>query len=248
VLNVLLVEDNPINQDLARRRLKKLGHQVTLAENGHEAVKSVWNARFDCILMDIQMPDMDGFEATEQIRAYEAEAKLAPQYIVAMTAHAMKGDRERCLNSGMDDYIPKPFRAERLKEVLMHAALAALETAELKDEAAAERSNFAKRLKAMDADDREDVLAAAPIFLKAFPKDVLKLQNAVSQKDIKECYFVAHTMKGVAGIFGSERCMDLAEQLEAACTEGDEASLQTRANDLIEGMRALAKDVEFAAI
>jgi len=245
-LHVLLVEDNPINQDLARRRLKKLGHEVSLAEDGNQAVEQVQKESFDCILMDIQMPVMDGFEATRAIRAIEKESKLPRQYIIAMTAHAMKGDRERCLDSGMDNYIPKPFRAEVLKEVLDQVALVVLKRTQSASETRG--GDFAERLQALDDDDREDVLASAPIFLKAFPRDVIKLQNAVSKIDFKECYCLAHTMKGVSGIFRCEICMSLAEKVEAACEAEDQVALETNAAALIEAMRALANEVEFSAI
>ncbi|WP_308985109.1 response regulator [Thalassobacterium sedimentorum] len=245
-LRVLLVEDNPINQDLAFRRLEKLGHSVTLAENGHQAVDLVQKRSFDCILMDIQMPGMDGFEATRIIRAYEAECKLPPQYIVAMTAHAMKGDRELCLEAGMNNYIPKPFRVEILKEVLAEATSVAMQHEPTTSESRG--GDFGERLQQMDPDDREDVLATAPIFLKSFPKDMLKLQNAVSQKAFKECYFIAHTMKGVAGIFGCKQCMKLAEDMEAASQAEDAENLEITAAALSEAMRALANEVEFSAI
>lgn len=245
---VLLVEDNPINQDLARRRLRKLGHEVTLAEDGHQAVELVQIESFDCILMDIQMPGMDGFEATRTIRAFEAESGRSPQYIIAMTAHAMKGDRELCLDAGMDNYIPKPFRVEILKEVLAQAAQAVSEKTHVTSVSEARGGDFAERLQEMDAEDREDIIAAAPMFLKAFPKDVLKLQNAVSQGSFKECYFIAHSMKGVAGIFGGEHCMQLAKQVEAAAQSQDKEALESSATVLIDAMRALAGEIEFSAI
>ena len=247
-LRILLVEDNPINQDLARRRLQKLGHTVSLAEDGHKAVEVVQKRSFDCILMDIQMPGMDGFEATRIIRDWEAESGLTPLYIIAMTAHAMKGDRERCLESGMDNYIPKPFRVEILKEVLDQASRATSQEPHVVTTSDARGGDFAIRLQKMAPEDREDVLAAAPIFLEAFPKDVLRLKNLVSSDEFKECYFIAHTMKGVVGIFGCEECILLAEKLEAAAQSNDKEALEESAEALIEAMGVLAREVEFSAI
>jgi len=146
----------------------------------------------------------------------------------------------------MDNYIPKPFRAEILKEVLELAANSMDERPQSPSEARG--GDFAKRLQALDSEDREDVLAAAPMFLKAFPKDALKLQNAVIQLDFKECYFLAHTMKGVSGIFGCEVCMSLAEKVEAACRDENKENLISSAKALLEAMRALASEVEFSAI
>ncbi len=114
---ILLVEDTLVNQKVALSMLKRLGHVVTLAQNGREAVDLTAVESFAIILMDCQMPEMDGFEATSHIRRREAQG-AARTPIVAMTAHAMQGDRERCLQAGMDDYIPKPVRREALEAVL----------------------------------------------------------------------------------------------------------------------------------
>lgn len=117
--NVLLVEDNKINQRIATLNLEKLGYKMDLAENGEEAVSKFQKKRFDIIFMDVQMPLMDGLEATRQIRQIEKSRSVVhPVHIIAMTANAMKGDRETCLAAGMNDYISKPFRAEELRRVL----------------------------------------------------------------------------------------------------------------------------------
>lgn len=126
-MDILLAEDNPVNQMLAKRLLEKAGHQVTVANNGQEAIERFESQRFDAILMDVQMPLMGGLEATEAIRARElrrswigsGSAYHTP--IVAMTAHAMAGDRERCLESGMDDYLAKPISPSLLMAALERA-------------------------------------------------------------------------------------------------------------------------------
>jgi two-component system, sensor histidine kinase and response regulator len=113
---VLLAEDNPINQKVARALLGKLGCQVELASNGRDAVALAGNGAFDLILMDCQMPVMDGFEATREIRALGGAAGHVP--IVALTASAMTGDREHCLASGMNDYLTKPVDLDQLRSCL----------------------------------------------------------------------------------------------------------------------------------
>jgi CheY-like chemotaxis protein len=119
-LRVLLAEDNVVNQRVATRLLEADGHAVTVANHGGEALAALDRGTFDVVLMDVQMPEMDGFEATAGIRRREAEgARRTP--IVAMTAHAMKGDRERCLAGGMDDYLSKPIQREELFRVLKRA-------------------------------------------------------------------------------------------------------------------------------
>jgi signal transduction histidine kinase/CheY-like chemotaxis protein len=117
-LRILLAEDNDVNQLLAVRMLEKQGYSVKVANNGNEALNALRTEYFDLVLMDVQMPDMDGFEATAEIRKKEAVTGVGRLPIIAMTAHAIAGDRERCINSGMDGYVSKPFRlAELLKEI-----------------------------------------------------------------------------------------------------------------------------------
>jgi len=118
--NILLAEDNVVNQRLAVRVLQKFGHTVTVANNGNEVLSLIENGKYDLILMDVQMPEMDGFEATAVIREKE---KITGTHIpiIAMTAYAMKGDRERCLEAGMDSYVSKPVQAKILFEVIENA-------------------------------------------------------------------------------------------------------------------------------
>jgi CheY-like chemotaxis protein len=112
-LHVLVAEDNIVNQRIASAVLQKRGHRVTIANNGREALVAYERENFDLVLMDVQMPEMDGLEATAAIREREAFTKVHMP-IIALTAHAMKGDRERMLEAGMDDYLSKPLDAQRL--------------------------------------------------------------------------------------------------------------------------------------
>src|SRR6202790_694384 len=116
-LNVLLAEDTPVNQRLAARLLEKRGHQVVVAANGREALAALEKNAFDLVLMDVQMPEMDGLEATAAIRKKE---KLSGKHqaVIALTAHAMKGDQERCVAAGMDGYLSKPIRPQELDAIL----------------------------------------------------------------------------------------------------------------------------------
>jgi signal transduction histidine kinase/ActR/RegA family two-component response regulator len=120
-LSILLAEDNAVNQRLAQRMIEKMGHQVTVVDNGRKAVETALRQNFDIILMDLQMPEMDGFEATACIRDAEAQARRYTP-IVAVTAHAMAGDREQCLRAGMDHYISKPINFQALRELVNRCA------------------------------------------------------------------------------------------------------------------------------
>ena len=245
-LNVLLADDNAVNQAIAKRRLEKLGHQVTVVSDGRRAVEAVTATRFDCVLMDIQMPEMDGLEATRAIRSLEQEGGLEPQFIVAMTAHAMKGDAEQCLASGMDAYISKPFRVERLKEVLAAAQARKRELGEAPRARIALELSFAERLNAMSEDEREDMISVAQILPDALPKDVYQLELSLRDADFKQIAFMAHTLKGVAGVFCADRVVATADALEAACTRCEIEAAREISEGLIRSLHALVDEVEAA--
>lgn len=114
---ILVAEDYFVNQEVTQDILELMGVQVEIAENGREAVEKHKKSSYDLILMDIQMPELDGFEATREIRKLEGESKHTT--IIALTANALAGDREKCLQAGMDDYISKPIEAKKLEEILL---------------------------------------------------------------------------------------------------------------------------------
>jgi CheY-like chemotaxis protein len=127
-LRILLAEDNPVNQRLAVHMLEKMGHLVAMAQTGKEALDALRAGKFDLVLMDLQMPEMDGFAATRKIRKTEqgGQDRLP---VIAMTAHAMKGDHEECLAAGMDDYLAKPINSEELRQVIERVMTARKEPA-----------------------------------------------------------------------------------------------------------------------
>ncbi len=215
-LKVLLAEDNPVNQMVAVRMLERLGHQVTVAGNGQEAVTSWQNGDYDVILMDVQMPDMDGFAATTRIRELEAATSRRPIPIVAMTAHAMKGDRERCLAAGMDDYLAKPVRLEELQAVLARISprLLPRPTAEPANGHAAvapfDKSMALQRLGGDESLYQELVV----MFHRDTPSLLAEIQSAMEIRDAETLRRLAHSLKGSAAYVGAQEMSAAAYQLE----------------------------------
>jgi two-component system sensor histidine kinase/response regulator len=233
-LKVLLVEDNKVNQRLAVAILERLGHDVTVASNGREAVDATAHTGFDLVLMDIQMPEMGGVEATAKIREREAvEGGHLP--IVAMTAHAMAGDRERFLAAGMDEYISKPISQERLREVvrsLGRSAGPAPETPQQKTEAAAPATSAAAATNGHGSGfDREELMARVEsdvdllgtlvaVFKADRPNLMGAIEEAIGSGDADALMVAAHTIKGALSVFGAEPARTFAEQLELTSRAG----------------------------
>ena len=213
-----------------------------MVPDGQQALDLVTAKHFDCVLMDVQMPVMDGSEATREIRHFEADHGRSRTFIVAMTAHAMKGDEEKFLANGMDEYISKPFRVERLKEVLEIAK------AHKRDMAAAIDSelelSFSQRLDEMHEEDREDVLSVAGILSDTLPKDLYKLECALREQNWKQVGFMAHSLKGVSGIFGANKIVSLAIELEAVAKREDLSAAREVSERFVHELRVLLGEVE----
>ena len=207
-LDVLLAEDNAINRELAVRLLTKRGHTVTVAENGKQAVTALESKSFDVVLMDVQMPEMDGFEATAAIRKME-EPKGRHTPIIAMTAHAMKGDRERCLAAGMDAYISKPIQFDELLEVT--ESLGGNSVPE--DAPAGSGWDFEVALARVGGDP---VLLAdlAKIFCEQSPRLLAAVQNAVAQRSLVDLKRAAHSFRSAVATFAAREASDAAAALE----------------------------------
>lgn len=230
-LEILLAEDNGINRRVATRFLEKMGHRVRVVEDGRAAVDAVAREHFDVVLMDVQMPGMGGLEATELIRRREQETGSHIP-IIAMTAHAMRGDRERCIESGMDDYVSKPISAEELAEKLsaIHSrrerpSSAACEPPELDFSAVLERLGG-------DQDLMNDIMDA---FLSEGPALWQTVRSALDAEDAAALARAAHAFKGAVGYL-SEELADLALEIEQVSRAGE----LTRASTLVtRGERSL---------
>jgi PAS domain S-box-containing protein len=240
-LRILLAEDNAVNQTLAVRLLKKWGHAVVVAGNGQEALAALEREPFDLVLMDVQMPEMGGFEATAAIREQEratgggtnAGAHLP---IVAMTAHAMKGDRERCLAAGMDGYVSKPLQSHELFDAIEKAAPGSRLQAPGSDKsrslpqpgarsqepgAASEASfDLAGALERVGG-DAELLAEVAGIFVRECGRLVTAAREAVTEGNAEGIVRAAHTLKGSVGTFCAQGAVDAAKRLEMLARAGD---------------------------
>jgi signal transduction histidine kinase/CheY-like chemotaxis protein len=223
--SILLVEDNAVNQLLAMRMLEKQGHKVMVAGNGKAALVVLERATFDLILMDVQMPEMDGFATTAAIRAQERTTG-AHIPIIAMTAHAMKGDRERCLAAGMDGYVSKPLLANelyaaiaRLARVSTPAAADRLpgEAAQPLPEAVIDPAMPLKRVQG----NHELLRTIVGLFFAETPVLLAQIRNAVGRHNSQELERAAHTLKGSVGVFGAQGAVAAALRLEMLGQSGD---------------------------
>jgi len=224
-LKLLLAEDNAVNQTLAVRLLQKLGHTVTVANNGLEAVQNWQAGEFDAILMDIDMPVMNGYEATQRIRALEqASGGLVPVHIpiVAMTAHAMRGTRETCLRHGMDAYLAKPIDTEALWRELDRLARASAAAPAQKTAAppSGKVADFAAARQTMD-DDHDLFEEIVKLFQRDAPVQMQHIRQGLVQGDSAAVRHAAHTIKGMVGIFAAERTVQAAARLEQLVVLGD---------------------------
>ncbi|WP_176049685.1 CHASE domain-containing protein [Burkholderia sp. BCC1644] len=214
--DVLLVEDNPINQRLALRLLEKLGHRAELASNGREALDKLERGSFDVVLMDIQMPEMDGLAATREWRAREQHGEHDRLPIIAMTAHAMQGDRERCLAAGMDGYVSKPVAVDTLVREIERVIGASPHHA-LVSEADERPVLYDPQIALSRLDGDAGLLKElAQLLVGGSKRQLDELDAATGACDLAQLARIAHKLKGDAGTFASSELARVARNLETA--------------------------------
>lgn len=220
-LSILLAEDNVVNQKVALRFLQKQGHRVVVAGNGKEALRILNEQPFDVVLMDVQMPEMSGFEATACIRAAEqGTSRHIP--IIAMTAHAMKGDRERCLAAGMDDYLAKPIDAQDLAEVLQAVTSAprAMEASGEGDSPIDTVLDRAQMWERVDG-DLELLTELVDLFVEECPRSLAAVSEAIARKDAGGLHRASHVLRGAVSNFCATDVAEAALKLELLGSEDD---------------------------
>jgi len=255
-LRVLVAEDNPVNQEVAASMLRKRGHEIDVANNGREAVAAAARSRYDVILMDVQMPEMDGFEATHAIRATE-EGRTIP--IIALTAHALSGERERCLAQGMSGYLTKPFKAHELfatvegwaatespapappvpaPAVSTHPALPA----------PVDLDTFRQEMRAAGAEEAVDPVLDT--YLQSAPDRIAAVTTALASGAGPEIERAAHAFKSASATIGAKGLAAMLQQLEMAGKAGDVAVARQVGDGLVresEAVMAYLRQVRGAA-
>jgi len=260
-LDILVAEDNVVNQKLALKILEKRGHRAVVASNGKEAIEKLRGERFDLVLMDVQMPQMDGLSATREIRNLKLETRnskgrissiqhpVSSIPIIAMTARAMKGDREACLAAGMDDYVSKPIKAEELFAVIEKFANG-LQDKKKEKPSLSSRGNeppakdvfdMPKALEVVNG-DTELFKEIATLFLENLPDNIAQIRGAIAKSDADALDRAAHSLKGSVGNFGAKRAFEAAYRLEFMGKEGRLAGAEGALSELEQAL----KDLEIA--
>jgi len=225
-LRVLLAEDNPVNQEVALRLLERRGHSVIVAENGRQALTAIERHKFDLVLMDVQMPEMGGLEATQLIREKEkSTGEHLP--ILAMTAHAMQGDRERCIAAGMDGYLAKPIDPKSFLQTVEGVSQRAAQSETTPKEAVGReeggdghRSLDAKALLEWFSGNRKLLRSIVRTFRDDCPRMMARIRSALTANDANLLAEGAHALKGSVGNFGPTAALEATREMEKIARQG----------------------------
>jgi len=225
-LRILLAEDNLTNQKVAVAILAKLGYRVDLAANGLEAMQAVNRQKYDVVLMDVQMPEMDGIEATQFIRS-DSAISHQPGRIIALTANALEGDRERLIDSGMDDYVSKPIAVENLKEALRKSyeflfGVQGRSELPVPLEKAINLDQFEILIQQMGGRGNGSVEELIEVFMVEAEENMTELSHSVNIKDLQRCSHFAHNLKSTCAYMGAEVLSKTLAKIETASNHGRE--------------------------
>jgi two-component system sensor histidine kinase/response regulator len=246
-LRILLVEDNAVNQLVALRLLEKYGHTVSVAANGRKALEELEKESYDLILMDVQMPEMNGWEATRAIREKEKGTERHIQ-IVAMTAHAMKGDEERCLAAGMDAYLTKPIRTQELltllDEIGGHKSGPPVPLDMLSKKPTTDAIDLEATLHRLDG-DRSLFQELTQVFKDDCPRIVERMRRAIMVHDAKALEGCAHILKGSSANLGALAVSQAAGEIERLASTGSVESTNVEFRILQEELERLFSEFEF---
>jgi CheY-like chemotaxis protein len=218
-LRILLVEDNPVNQKLALLLLARIGYRADFANNGFEALHSVQRQRYDVVFMDMHMPEMDGLEATRQIRALDLHG--ARPWIVALTANAMQEDRRLCLAAGMDDFVSKPIQSHDLRRALLNVPEIEHVVADAEPANANHNLTVPDYLVEMLSDDADSAAELVQLFLEDTASSLKDMDAALAPGDPHRVSRLLHSLKGSSAQMGALAMSNACAELEASAAAGD---------------------------
>jgi CheY-like chemotaxis protein/HPt (histidine-containing phosphotransfer) domain-containing protein len=247
-LKILLAEDNAVNRRLAIALLQKRGHRIAATENGQEALDVLERENFDLVLMDVQMPVLDGFDAIRAIRAKE-QSSGSHLPIIALTAHAMKGDRERCLAAGADEYVTKPIRIPDLLAAIDRATNAKASPANTAPPMPPSHSagppvlDFAAALDRVDG-DRELLENLMGMFAGECSHDIVEIRKSLEARDMEQLERLAHTLKGASASLAAGRVADAAFALEKQARTGEVGNAEQLLEILLGEINRLLPEIE----
>ena len=245
---VLVVEDTPINQAVALHMVERCGFEAEIAEDGRKALRALSKRSYAAVLMDCQMPELDGYETTREIRRLEQGGPRLP--IIAMTANAMQGERERCLAAGMDDYLTKPLRQRTLKDALLRWVVEPAATSSVpgpangapRDESTAAQVLDEAIIAELDSLEGAVLADLVALFFDEAPERLSELGGAVDRADTAAVARMAHTLKGNSSTLGAAHVARIAAELETAAKAGD----LTPAAALLDALRGALADTSTA--
>ncbi len=233
-VRILLAEDNTVNQRLTLRQLKKLGYHADAVSNGREVLEAMTRVPYDILLMDCQMPELDGYEAARMIRHSIGAQDRSKPYIIALTANALLGDRDKCLAAGMNDYLPKPLDLSGLESVLQRALLKVQPSRRQDDgglEACLDAAVIAGLKELREPNEPDPLKELVELFIRDSRPRLARMDRALAEKEGPALDIAAHTLKGSANNLGARNLASLCAQLEKAAKAAD---YQEAANILLE--------------
>ena len=244
---ILFVDDNVVNQHVGREMLATFGLEFKVVNNGQDALEARKNEQFDLILMDCQMPIMDGYEATHQIRQYEKEIDQDRITIVALTANAMEGDREKCISAGMDDYLSKPYSAKTLFNTLSCWLQESIETNNIETFERYPNKETVEATKGVrtpaDSIDirkfeetnemmSENMGVLVDAFVESGAQNLNDIRRQYKESDFARLRESTHALKGSCGALGIQQLLKVCQDLENACIEGNRVGMDTMVEDI----------------
>jgi PAS domain S-box-containing protein len=232
-IHVLLVEDHALNQQLAMRLIKDFGFTVSLATNGRNAIEILKEEKFDVILMDLQMPEMDGYDTTQYVR----EKMFITTPIIALTAHSSSGEKEKCLALGMNDYMTKPYRSKDLYYKIVRSISSSPDEVKQSED---DDPQYATPLKALASGDRDFELEMLEMMLKSFPEDFERLERSALNGDVATMKTVAHRMKSSVALAGEKEIAELLNDIQnAAAQNGVTEDVMVKVRTILDGRLGL---------